>query len=149
MDNQHKKLILFFSAVIGFLQDDRNFIGFYRKKELKSLEENVSLTFEKISRDIQQQSKRDMQKDIDKLIRMIQSKKIYFDLITDTDIKRKYKESYTLSKKNRDIICEHAMAYHCSKCTRNKKRCALRTAFQESDVPIFNDDDNKCPYDNS
>lgn len=142
MREDFKKLVLFFSATMGFLQEDENFKGYGYEVARQELHDHCGRLFDKIIKRVPEHDR-----DVTGLINKIKSKKIYFDMITDTEIKRRYKEPITISRKNRDIIAEHALEYKCSDCNRNKKRCGLRTALAECDVPLFHDDPSKCPYD--
>lgn len=144
MDKRVEKIILFFSSAIGFLEEETNFVNFGTgyKEDRENVIDNMSKLFGNLIKYVPNR-----EKDVSKLTKKIQAKKIYFDVVTHEDIKRRYKEPITISKKNRDIIAEHAINLTCKNCKRNKKRCALRTSLQECNVPAYHDEENKCPYD--
>lgn len=143
MDIDIKRIIMFASSSIGFFNNKSNFKGLNCDDEIKQMIPLLDKILEKAFLKVPNRDK-----ETEKLVKKINAKKIYFDIITQDDMHRKNKKEIDISRKNRDILAEHAINYACVNCKRNFKRCALKTAMLQCEVPVFHEEEGKCPYKN-
>lgn len=145
MNDNIKNLILFISTSVSFLNDyNKNEVSQKVQIELKSILKKYENIADLLSYNC-------TNKEIDKLIADIESGNIKFDMIKKVDEiknnKKLGKRQVIVKRGDLDSICLHALEHTCKKCTRNKKRCSLRTAFIGCDIEPYNNDKTKCPYD--
>ncbi len=144
MDKGLKKVVVGLSGFIGFLEDWKIFVGYNMEVERKRAILAAEKMIEKLKVD---------KKDLNKVVEDIKSGKLRLDTIEkheSINMEKQVKESEVVVKqKFIDNIALHAMEHTCTACNRNKKRCLLRTSLINANVAPYNDDENKCPYDQS
>lgn len=144
MDKGLKRLVVGLSGFIGFLEDWKLFVGYNMEVERKRTVLASEKMIEKLKID---------GKELNKIVEDIKTGKLRLDTIEKHEMdnmEKKVKESEVVVKqKFIDNIALHAMEHTCVACNRNKKRCLLRTSFTNANVAPYNDDENKCPYDQS